>query len=115
VVADADSEALIDIYDEVEVRLASGGRVMGDSVTLNATHSGIDLRSKSDADTDGLFADADSEARIHYDSLNRVVSEAGSPSVPAPVVTANTLNVNCFSLRENRARGRRRLRQREPG
>ncbi|MFN5466550.1 MAG: hypothetical protein ACK5AM_00370, partial [Pirellulaceae bacterium] len=92
--AGADTDALMDIYDLVEVRLASGGRVMGDTVNLSALHSGIDLRSKAESDTDGLYADASAEARIDYDSENRVVAEGASAGVPASSVTVGTLNVN---------------------
>ena len=95
-VADADADALIDVDDEVEVSLAAGSSVMGDVVTITASHAGVDLKSRSDADTDGLYADANSTARVDYDSHNQVVAAGGSTVSARDIFVNSTQSVNRY-------------------
>ncbi|MDB5862130.1 MAG: repeat-containing protein, partial [Ramlibacter sp.] len=87
-VADASAKGLVDVFDRVELALASGASVLGDVVTLAASHSGVDIKSRGDADTDGLYADAAATARSNYDSEN-VVTTASGASVAARELFVN--------------------------
>jgi large repetitive protein len=95
-VADADASALVDIHDDVVVSLLAGAALTGDTVTLSATHSGVDLYARSNADTDGLYADADSTARVDYDSRNRVTSAAGSTTAARDLVVTATQSITRY-------------------
>jgi len=77
-IADAEATARIDVYDAVKVDLATDSAVTAEKVTIASEHTGVYLWSRSDADTDGFYADAESEARAHYDSMNDVVTSRGA-------------------------------------
>ena len=69
--------------------------VVGDTVTLAATHDDVDLRSYANADTDGLYANADAGARIQYDSINAgadVAAGARVAAVDLNVVSTQSIN-----------------------
>ncbi len=98
-VADADAAARIDIYDAVKVDLAADAAITAETVTITAEHAGVNVSSRSDADTDGLYANADSEARAHYDSLNDVFAAAGATVAAGDLGVASSQHVTQFFRR----------------
>ena len=95
--AGAFAEAPIDVFDTVTVTMASGAALTAETVTMSAEHSGVSLRSRSDADTNGLYANADSEARVNYDSLNEVFTASGSTVAAGELNVASSQTVKRYS------------------
>ena len=71
-----------------QVRFELTFRALAPELAVIAPWRDWDLKSRSDADTDGLYGDAKSVSRTHYDSRNAVTAQSGV------TVSARDLNVS---------------------
>jgi hypothetical protein len=98
-VADADADAIVVIYDATEVVLLEDSLVHGAMVSMTASHAGVALAAHSDADTDGLFADADSQSKVDYISENRVVTADSSTVIVSDLTVTSTQDIDHYNRR----------------
>ncbi len=67
-IADSDASAQVNVTETTDVVLASGAWVEGDTAEILSRHQNIDLSTRADADSDGLYGDASAPATTDYES-----------------------------------------------
>ncbi|NBP89415.1 MAG: hypothetical protein EBU59_13145, partial [Planctomycetia bacterium] len=94
--AGADANATLDIYDQVDVTLASTARIAGEVVSITAAHDTMAMQSIARAYCGGLFAEPDSLGRTTYDSINTVDAKAGAIVSAADLAVSSTQGISLF-------------------
>ena len=74
----ATANALMTIHDKTEVSLASNSVVTGDTVNINSSHEDVSLVSTASATAYALIGIPNAEAKVDYNSMARVVANAGA-------------------------------------
>ena len=86
--ANVDADAIIKIYNDVNVVQEGGSSIAGNTVNLAATTALVDLVADADSDCDCGVGVADSTAEVTYESMASVITENDSQ------ISAIELNVD---------------------